>query len=719
MDLPTVKAAVKSWEKSFRSREGRDPTKEDIKRDPGDIASQYALYRKLTKASSSSSSQSLRPPPSSSTAAPSSSSSSQYRSTPRNIPSSEYPTTPTPPSRRVSGSLFSSASASHSQAGPSRSNNISLGVGPQDDNLDNKSLKRKASKSNISSSPPPTSTSSLTSRTLFSTHKKYKAYTGPIHDPNPINPFTTTTTPTKSSPFGPGPGVNVNGLQREKSFSSPFIHASSPKKLKEVLEANSLKKVKERTNVGNEITPRTRARKRLKGEEVEDTPLKQKVPRRKRGQGQARTSEEPLEPLEEEEEEAQGNFLKPGNRSIFDDEDEDEDELGPSPIKVNDKQKGKGFTSLFGEVEGEVGDDEDEEEEEEISRTINQQISVSARLNGNDASASNKSKAGLDTGKSKNIKKAKRKSNGNSNGNGIMNFFNRISTGKSTLPIKPQNPKEDELSKHTSPIPISEEVPSIQIQSPPLLEPTPSADEISLMDDISPIMEEAMPDDEPGLASDYTPSASQRRRGRVLNLSDDEIDQFDPEGGYVKREIRIVPTRREVKRRNSSSDLSGEEDDDEQQDATGLNANEQDGEEQPQEEGKEQVFISPSNTKSLSIPMLNLLSIHSPSKSKTKAQLTKAKLEELRVKALFNPSDAAKLKAMKRGQDISFTGEARVEDDDEEDEQGILEKYEFGLKDLPEQGDDEDGEVDGGEREDDDWESESEGWKREQTEEDW
>ncbi|WWC97034.1 hypothetical protein V866_003911 [Kwoniella sp. B9012] len=714
MDLPTVKAAVKSWEKSFRAREGRDPTKEDIKRDPGDIASQYALYRKLTKASS----QTLRPPPSSSTAAPSSSSSSQYRSTPRNVPSSEYPTTPTPPSRRVSGTFFRSASAGNSQAGPSRSNNTSLGVGLQDDDVGNKSLKRKASKSNISSSPPPTSTSSLTSRTLFSTPKKYKAYTGPIHDPNPINPFNTTTTPTKSSPFGPGPGVNVNGLQREKSFSSPFIHASSPKKLKEVLEANSLKKVKERTNMGNEITPRTRARKRLKGEEVEDTPLKQKVPRRKRGQGQAGTSEEPLEPLEEEE--SQGNFLKPGNRSVFDDEDENEDELGPSPIKVNDKQKGKGFTSLFGEVEGEgeVGDDEDEDEED--SRRTNHQVSMTARLNGIDASAGSKSRSGFDTGKSKNIKKAKGKSNGNSNGNGIMNFFNRISTGKSTLPTKPQNPGEDELSKSTSPIPISGEVPSIQIQSPPLLEPTPSADKIPLMDDISPVMEEAIPDDEPGLASDYTPSASQRRREKVLNLSDDEIDEFDPEGGYVKREIRIVPTRREVKRRNSNSDLSGEDDDDELQDDTGLNANEQqDGGEQEEEE--EQVFISPSNNKSLSIPMLNLLSIHSPSKSrsKTKAQLTKAKLEDLRVKALFNPSDAARLKALTRGQDISFTGEARVEDDEEEDEQGILEKYDFGLKDIPEQGDDENGGGDGGEREDDDWESESEGWKREQTEEDW
>ena len=37
MDLPTIKAAVKSWEKSFKAAHGRDPTKDDIKKDPGGI----------------------------------------------------------------------------------------------------------------------------------------------------------------------------------------------------------------------------------------------------------------------------------------------------------------------------------------------------------------------------------------------------------------------------------------------------------------------------------------------------------------------------------------------------------------------------------------------------------------------------------------------------------------------------------------------------------
>jgi thiamine biosynthesis lipoprotein ApbE len=37
MDLPTVKASVKAWEKAFKAQHKRDPTKEDIKRDPSGI----------------------------------------------------------------------------------------------------------------------------------------------------------------------------------------------------------------------------------------------------------------------------------------------------------------------------------------------------------------------------------------------------------------------------------------------------------------------------------------------------------------------------------------------------------------------------------------------------------------------------------------------------------------------------------------------------------
>jgi thiamine biosynthesis lipoprotein ApbE len=37
MDLPTVKASVKAWEKAFKAQHKRDPTKDDIKRDSSGI----------------------------------------------------------------------------------------------------------------------------------------------------------------------------------------------------------------------------------------------------------------------------------------------------------------------------------------------------------------------------------------------------------------------------------------------------------------------------------------------------------------------------------------------------------------------------------------------------------------------------------------------------------------------------------------------------------
>lgn len=37
MDLPAVKALVKSWEKAFKSQHRREPTKDDIKQDPSGI----------------------------------------------------------------------------------------------------------------------------------------------------------------------------------------------------------------------------------------------------------------------------------------------------------------------------------------------------------------------------------------------------------------------------------------------------------------------------------------------------------------------------------------------------------------------------------------------------------------------------------------------------------------------------------------------------------
>jgi thiamine biosynthesis lipoprotein ApbE len=43
MDLPSVKAIVKKWEKGFKSQNGRDPTKEEIKQDPSGIGASTRL----------------------------------------------------------------------------------------------------------------------------------------------------------------------------------------------------------------------------------------------------------------------------------------------------------------------------------------------------------------------------------------------------------------------------------------------------------------------------------------------------------------------------------------------------------------------------------------------------------------------------------------------------------------------------------------------------
>jgi hypothetical protein len=43
MDLPTVKASVKAWEKAFKAQHKRDPTKDDIKRDSSGIGEHHGV----------------------------------------------------------------------------------------------------------------------------------------------------------------------------------------------------------------------------------------------------------------------------------------------------------------------------------------------------------------------------------------------------------------------------------------------------------------------------------------------------------------------------------------------------------------------------------------------------------------------------------------------------------------------------------------------------
>jgi hypothetical protein len=147
------------------------------------------------------------------------------------------------------------------------------------------------------------------------------------------------------------------------SAADGFLFAPSPSRLKSLLEANSLSRSPSKMSPpsgisGNSvgmtgITPRTKARKRLRGEEVEDTP-------KPRGRGSRGSSG------------AKGFFGSDGlGRGRSDDEDddraedEDEDEvLGPTPKKGELGRRGN-FKTLFG-----VDEEEDDDFEHDVELVL-------------------------------------------------------------------------------------------------------------------------------------------------------------------------------------------------------------------------------------------------------------------------------------------------------------------------------------------------------------
>ncbi|ORX33652.1 hypothetical protein BD324DRAFT_639049 [Kockovaella imperatae] len=499
-DLASVKAAVKAWERSFKATHKRDPTKEDIKNDPGRIGEQYALYRKLSKLSS----ESQR----------SSSSGSQRPDSFRIVPSNGYPTTPTPPTRHRSVSRSSSRPTASSV---------------------------EANRCLPSSQAGPSTPSRLI------TPKKSRPYSGPIHDPNPINPFAVTPVKTPASHLG---SAGMFSTDRTASSSSPFIHASSPRKLRQVLEANSLRKVREREGL-EEITPRTRARKRLRGEAVADTPVKDRPVRRKRGERRPTT-------------EASSDAVSKGKGKL-----PLEDEFGPSPMRP---EVDKTFTALF--------DEPDEGSEVVGLEDIRSRSSV------------------------------------------MMGLF-----GRATVEIKKKPQIGEESPAPSLPLPVTEAAETVVID----------AEELA-----------------------HTP----QRPCKVISFSDDEQDEWDPEGGHVTHQVVITGTRRQVcKPRDSLSD--GTDGDDDGLDTPELYDN--------ITEETSHTSIHPSSPP----PLLSLLSIQSPR--------AKTTITEMRYKAIFDPSQAARLRAMKRGQEVYISGQGVDRDGDMEEEN----------------------EVEG----DDDWEEEPEGWK--------
>lgn len=546
------------------------------------------------------------------------------------------------------------------------------------------SLKRKASHAKLSPPPPPAPSalaSSSTARTLFTTPKK-KAYSGPIIDPNPVNPFNILNSPGKARSitnggFNPNSGTGLNGVDRmgpgsgsgsggpggKEAAVSPFIHASSPKKLKQVLEANSYHRkthvsspvvaAVDSTTVSEGITPRTKARKRLRGEPVEDTPVKDRQIRRRRchmavsnaqSQSQSDSTRDVSfgKPIG-------GIFGGPDRDPMIDEEqeegdddgegDEDEEGLGPSPVKPIG---GKTFTSLF--------DDEGMPPPRRM---------VSAK--------SGKAPQGETTndGQGKNEKEASQP--------GIMGFFVKLKKAKEK---EKEKEKEADLSTITSS--------TLDRSAEKTLNSVTSS-----LTSFEPDLDLAEPS-APSLVARH-----QRRKDKILSLSEDEDDEWDPEGGKVQRKVVIVPTRRQVKRRASNDGLSELLDGVEEESIVDKEQDEEEVDEEQYEEVEEEgdVIIENGNgdTDGQSPHIrLDLLAIASPHKQRS------TELESLRVSAIFNPFARKRLLALKRGQEIHTTGEAATGEEEEDAD---------GWERL-------DNVLDGEGKRDDDWESEDEGWKK-------
>lgn len=546
------------------------------------------------------------------------------------------------------------------------------------------SLKRKASHPKLS--PPPTPApsalaSSSTARTLFTTPKK-KAYSGPIIDPNPVNPFNVLNSPGKARSitnggFNPNSGTGLSGVDRigsggagsKEAAVSPFIHASSPKKLKQVLEANSYHRntlvsspvvaVVDSTTVSEGITPRTKARKRLRGEPVEDTPVKDRQVRRRRSHMAVSNSNSQSESQSDSTRDV--NFGKPiggifggPDRDLMideeqeegdekEEEDEDEEGLGPSPVKPIG---GKTFTSLF--------DDEGMLSPRRIVSAKNGKAPQGGTTN---------------AGKGKNEKEASQP--------GIMGFFGKLKKAK-------EKGKEKEKEKE-------KEADLSTITSPTL---NKSADKT--LNSITPSPTSFEPDLDPAEPSAPSLAARhQRRKDKILSLSEDEDDEWDPEGGKVQRKVVIVPTRRQVKRRASNDGLSGLLHAVEEESMVDEEQYEEEVDEEQYEEVEEEgdAIIANGNGdtdgQSPHIP-LDLLAIASPHKQRS------TELESLRVSAIFNPFARKRLLALKRGQEIHTTGEAATGEEEEDAD---------GWERL-------DNVLEGEGKRDDDWESEDEGWKK-------
>lgn len=681
------------------------------------LAEQYALYRKLVKAgsaagtSTSSQPKQSRPPPSSGSSDPiyrsSTASQGSRLTTPRHVPASDYPTTPTPPARRPLA-----GAASRRQANPEANPFLDgePGRGDAGPSTTAMSLKRKSGGSTNGETPR---------SPIFSTPKK-PIYSGPVVDPNPVNPFAMSPL-RRSAGKAAGPRGSLPPTPT-MDVTSPFIHVSSPRKLKELLQANSLQKRREREEAAAgggpggthgllapsplrsravEITPRTRARKRLMGEVVDDTPGKERPQRRRRGEarvpsGGAGPSSQPGDSKP-----ALRGATSPHLEDTDNDEEDDgenEDAFGPSPVRP---PAGRTFTALLHDAAGEPG-----VEDRSPSKPRGKKGEAAAIGSGSQR---------------------------------MFPIFGRTASA-ATLAAR-EKPKDAVQPPSQSTSRAATNRPNARSGAggdktrpspPPFASPV---EDTEMLPPDSPILDG---DDEsrPGTLRATPSKAESARPIKTLTIEQDEEDEWDPESGPVRTQVTIVPTRRAVRpRRDSdleSSDAeSAEEDGDGHgDDAYGEVASATSAEVPPlSHKGTTHSSAVPSSPPPAP-PLLHLLSIHSPSRARTaRAQ---ARADEMRVKAIFDPAQAAKLRALRKGQDVYLPGQggtsapggagpggAAAGDEDDEDE--LLERYAASASAArvpgaaaseADDGPEATGDLGGDAYADDDWDSENEGWKR-------
>ncbi|KAG8930470.1 hypothetical protein FRC02_004134 [Tulasnella sp. 418] len=224
VDFESLKRELKVWQRAFRAEHGRDINKEDLKANPA-IDAKYALYRQLSKANGSKQS----PPASTS-----------------NERADEPPSTPRP--RRA---------APKAKPAPS--------IYP-------KSLPESSIVSNVTSNP------------FSPVKKRIQPNASPIKPQAMRNPFLDSPQRPKSNSkskdmsnniFAPIPSSNMFGSSPNRSTLPPSTTPSSATTSTTAYDANSPKKFRDLLSSATSAfrdTPRTKARKRLRGEDVPETP---------------------------------------------------------------------------------------------------------------------------------------------------------------------------------------------------------------------------------------------------------------------------------------------------------------------------------------------------------------------------------------------------------------------------------------------------------------